>query len=320
MNSTTRIYFAPFQSITGKVFRFIWANHFSGIDEFYTPYFTSINHDSRLSPAKLAELKQVSENNIKIVPQILSKEAEEIVRFASILKNHGFGELNWNLGCPYPQVANKKRGSGLLPYPTMIDEILRHVLPAIDIHFSVKCRLGYHSPDEFNELIAVFNQSGISRLIIHPRIGKQLYKGKPDIETFATILPQLGMPVVYNGDINTLAEFEQLQHLFPNLNSWMIGRGLLANPFLAAQIKGIAIPNNRQKHIQHFVEDLYLAYRKHMNNQLAAIGYMKEYWFYLSQSFNDQHKVLKKIIKTRNFDEYENAVAEIFEESCFAIV
>lgn len=296
------------------MFRSVWAKHFSGVDEFYTPYFTSINHDSRLSPTKLAELKHVSENKIKIIPQILSKDADEIVRFASILKNLGFDELNWNLGCPYPQVANKKRGSGMLPHPDMIDDILRQVLPATDIRFSVKCRLGYHSPDEFDELIAVFNRSDISQLIIHPRIGKQLYKGKPDANAFAAILPQLNMPVVYNGDINTLGDFEQLQQSFPTLDSWMIGRGLLANPFLAAQIKGIELPNFQQKHIRSFVEDLYIAYRKHMNDQLSAIGYMKEYWHYLSQSFDNQHKVLKKIIKTRSFDEYECVVAKIFGE------
>ena len=314
MNPATQISFAPFQGITGKVFRSIWTKQFSGVDEFYTPYFTSINHDSRLSPAKLAELKRISENNIKIVPQILSKDADEIIRFASILKNLGFDELNWNLGCPFPQVATKKRGSGMLPYPDMIDDILQQVLPSIDIRFSVKCRLGYHSPDEFNELISVFNRSNISQLIIHPRIGRQLYKGKADTDAFAAILPQLNMPVVYNGDINTPGDFEQLQQSFPALNSWMIGRGLLANPFLAAQIKGFDLRSDRPKHIRSFVEDLYIAYRKHMNDQLSAIGYMKEYWHYLSQSFDNPHKVLKKIIKTRSFDEYESAVADIFNE------
>jgi len=313
MNTAAKISLAPFQGITGQVFRTCYAKHFVGVDTMYTPYFAGINHDFRLSEKKKIELQSIIENGIRVVPQILSKDAGEIIRFAGILKNLGFSELNWNLGCPFPQVANKKRGSGMLPYPALVQEIFEHVFSETDIAFSIKCRLGYFSPDEIDELVPIFNRFPLHEVIIHPRIGKQLYTGTADPEKFAMIEKQLQMPVVYNGDIFTKDDFDRLQKIFPSQNSWMIGRGILSDPFLPARIKGIDLPLNPVIHLRRFVDDLYILYRKQSVDNLAILGFMKEYWRYLSVSFPDPHKVSKKIKKTRSFDEYEDAVAEIFQ-------
>jgi len=117
MNDQTKIYFAPFQGITTHVFRGVYARHFQGVDKLYTPYFANFAAGCSLSPAKLKALKQQFENGIEVIPQVLSKSADEIVWLAQCCEEMGFRELNWNIGCPYPQVANKKRGSGILPSP-----------------------------------------------------------------------------------------------------------------------------------------------------------------------------------------------------------
>ncbi|OFY05407.1 MAG: hypothetical protein A2W93_05550 [Bacteroidetes bacterium GWF2_43_63] len=311
-----KIYLAPFQGITGQVFRSCYAKHFSGIDAFYTPYFTSINNEKKLPSRKINELNFVSENGIPVIPQILSKDADEIIRFANHIEQLGFTELNWNMGCPFPQVASKKRGSGLLPYPAMVSEILENIFNKIHIPFSIKCRLGYFSSDEIDELVPVFNRFPLKELIIHPRLGKQLYKGSVDKEKFGHVANQLQTPLVYNGDIFTTDDFNAAESQFPDINTWMIGRGLLSDPFLPARIKGLSLPVDQKKHLRNFVEELYLSYRKQMNDQLSAIGFMKEYWDYFSKSFNDPHKVLKKIKKTKTFDEYEEVVSDIFSIEC----
>lgn len=316
MNSSAQIYLAPFQGITGQVFRACYAKHFGGVDKLFTPYFAGINNDKRLPERKLKELSHLNENGIPVIPQILSKDADEIIRFAKQIEQYGFTELNWNLGCPFPQVANKKRGSGLLPYPALVDDILEKVFTEIKIPFSIKCRLGYFSPDEIDDLVPVFNRFPLSELIIHPRIGKQLYSGSADPEKFIHLENQLQMPLVYNGDIFTEADFIRLQQKIPAVNKWMIGRGILSDPFLPARIKGLKLPADSAQHLRHFVDDLYIQYRKVSVDNLAILGFMKEYWRYLSESFEDPHKVLKKIKKTRSFDEYEEIVAGIFSNEC----
>ncbi len=314
MNTQTKIYLAPFQGITGITFRKVYSTNFLGVDKLYTPFFTAINTQLKLSPRKLAELGNPFENGIEVVPQVLSKDSDEILRFAALCQKLGFKELNWNLGCPYPMVANKKRGSGMLPYPDMVNDILQKVIAEIAIQFSVKCRLGYLSPDEIFNLIPVFNQHKISELSVHARIGKQLYSGETDQDTFQKTAALLTVPVVYNGDIFSLNDFQKVNDHFPSINTWMIGRGLLSDPFLPAIIKGLPIATDHQSIVKRFIDELYFAYRKQLNDNLAVLGILKEYWRYLALSFNDPHHVFKKLKKVNSFEEYEEAVAFIFGE------
>ena len=314
MNPDPQIYLAPFQGITGVTFRSVYTKYFEGVDKLFTPFFTTIQHSYKLPPRKLAELGNPFENGILVVPQILSKDADEIIRFADFCEKLGFKEINWNLGCPYPQVANKKRGSGMLPYPLMIDDILERVMAGTQIQVSVKCRLGYQSKEEIFKLIPVFNEHNVSELTIHARIGKQLYSGETDQDIFIQAASVLTVPVVYNGDIFSVKDFRQLENKFLPINTWMIGRGLLYDPFLPAEIKGLAIVQDRKAYIRKFMDDLYFGYRKQMNDNLSAISVLKEYWSYLSMSFNDPHKVFKIVKKVKSFDEYEEAVFQIFNE------
>ena len=314
MAEQTKIYLAPFQGITGVTFRTIYSKHFQGVDKLFTPFFTNISNDSKLPVRKLAELGKPFENGIEVVPQSLSKDASEIIRFATFCEQLGFKELNWNLGCPYPMVANKKRGSGMLPYPEMVEEILAKVMAEISIRFSVKCRLGYNSPEEIFKLIPIFNRYNISELSIHARIGKQLYTGETDLETFQQLSSLVSVPLAYNGDIFSVSDFERLNNHFPAINTWMIGRGLLSDPFLPAKIKGLPIPDDQQVQIRKFIEDLYAGYRRQLNDNLAVLGILKEYWKYLADSFNDSHQVFKNLKKVKSFDEYEEAVAFVFRE------
>ena len=314
MADQPKIYLAPFQGITGVTFRTIYSKHFQGVDKLFTPFFTNISNDSKLPARKLAELGKPYENGIEVVPQTLSKDADEIIRFATFCQQLGFKELNWNLGCPYPMVANKKRGSGMLPYPEMVEEILAKVMAEIPIRFSVKCRLGYNSPEEIFKLIPIFNRNNISELSIHARIGKQLYTGKTDLETFQQVSSQITVPLAYNGDIFSVLDFERLNNHFPAINTWMIGRGLLSDPFLPAKIKGLPIPDDQQAQIRKFIEDLYFGYRRQLNDNVAVLGILKEYWKYLADSFDDPHQVFKNLKKVKSFDEYEEAVSFVFRE------
>ncbi len=308
-----KIYLAPFQGITNNTFRTVFSKHFKGVDALFTPFFLNISNENKLPPKKASELENTKVNGIEVVPQILSKNAEEITRFIHFCALKGFKEVNWNLGCPFPQVANKKRGSGLMPFPDEIDDILQKVMPTAGIRFSVKCRLGYHDSKEILELAPIFNHHKISELTLHARIGKQLYSGTPDLLSFRKALSLLTIPVVYNGDICTLADYRKLEKELPEVNTWMIGRGVLSNPFLPASIKCIPLEADQTKMIQLFIQDLYLTYRRKMNDRLTVLSVLKEYWEYLAQGFDQPHKIFKNIKKTRTFEEYESKVTQNFE-------
>ena len=313
-NRNDQIYLAPFQGITTNVFREIYTRHFPGADKLFTAFFTSIENAKSLK-SKRAELELTHHNNIPVVPQILSKDAQEIILFGQLCHEKGFQEINWNLGCPFPRVAHKRRGSGLLPYPEMVREILEEAIPKLPLKFSVKCRLGYYEPQEILDLMPVFNDFPLSELIIHARIGKQLYKGNVNLEAFEQAIAQSKIPASYNGDIFSVKDLEEMKNRFPELERWMIGRGLLADPFLPSEIKGELQPEDKKIILKKYVDDLYYGYRRKMNDRLQAINVMKELWSYLSLSFDQPGKVFGKIKKCTSFDAYEDAVNEVFEAS-----
>ena len=305
---------APFQGITNLVFRKVYTHHFSGIDKLLTPFFTSV-HKQNISKSQSKELLHTSEHGVQVVPQILSKDANEILRFAEISYQRGFREINWNMGCPFPRVANKGRGSGMLPHPKKVEEILKTIMPTLPVKLSIKLRLGYEKPEEILQLIPAFNDSSIKELAIHTRIGKQLYKGSVDLLTFEKVLNLTKLPIGYNGDIFTKDDFFIIINRFPKISFVMLGRGLLVDPFLPAHIKQQSVPElSKQKLlIRKFVDDLYFERRKQHRDGLQTLGNMKEYWWYLSFSFSNPHKVFNNIKKVKSFDDYEDAVNLIFD-------
>ena len=361
-----RLSLGPFQGITDAPFRNVFKRHFGGIDKFYTPFFTGIQKDH----AKNLQVEEIDPrcNDVEtLTPQILSTDAEEILRFAKQCRQLGYKEINLNMGCPFPRVANKKRGSGLLPYPDMVETMFEKIFEGIgDMKFSVKCRLGYFNPKEIDAILPIFNRFPLSELIIHPRIGKQLYKGEADVERFAELIPYINAPLVYNGDIVSVDSFERIRKTINDgpstlrwasgtvnsgtcktVNQFMLGRGLLANPFLAEDIKASVIARRNDEAIQEsvsldcfdprkcsvfdgvndakpqserterlhaYVIDLYEDRLRHAGGSPKVLGRMKELWSYLMYSFEDPQDVWRKIKKLNALKEYEEAVEKIFKE------
>lgn len=303
---------APFQGITTSLFREVFTRHFEGVDKLYTAFFTG-GH-IRKKNTEHADLAQTHQNGIPVIPQILSKEADEILLFGQQCRDKGFEEINWNLGCPYPRVANKGRGSGLLPHPEKVEQILDNVFPALPVKLSIKCRLGYFSPDEIQALMPVFNRFPLSEIIVHARIGKQLYEGPVNPDALTNVLPLSQHPIAYNGDIFSKEDLNRFQKRFPSVHHWMIGRGLLYDPFLAARMKNILIPENSKPVLYHYVTELYQSYRQKTEDRIAALHIMKEFWSYFSHSFAKPDQVFNQIKTCGTFAEYEGKIAEIFEK------
>ena len=311
--SEVQLSLGPFQGITDAPFRNVFKRHFGGIDKFYTPFFTGIHKEENAKNLQGEEIDPRCNDVNTLTPQILSTDADEILRFAKQCKELGYKEINLNMGCPFPRVANKKRGSGLLPYPDKVEAMLERVFEAIDIQFSVKCRLGYFSPDEIDAIIPIFNRFPLSELIIHPRIGKQLYKGEADVERFKSLIPYINAPLVYNGDIFSVESFGRIREVVQPVSQFMLGRGLLANPFLAEDIRRDASnASGRTKRLHAYVLDLYEDRLHHAGGSPKVLGRMKELWSYLMYSFDEPQDIWRKIKKINALKEYEKAVETIF--------
>jgi len=182
-----QIYLAPIQGITDFIFRDLFCRHFHGIDKVFAP-FVRFQNDLEIKKSQIIDLLPANNNGKCFVPQVLSNNADEIIYFANYISDLGYSELNWNLGCPFPMLVKRQLGSGLLPFADRIEQILSKVFQMVTIQFSIKMRLGFSDKAESIQVLNVLNKFSLSEIIIHPRLGTQIYKGVVDLEAFTNCL------------------------------------------------------------------------------------------------------------------------------------
>lgn len=303
-----QICLAPLRGVTDALFRNTYAEFFSGIDWAIAP-FLSTTRGARIKRSHLKDVLPENNQLMPVVPQVMSKQAENFMPLAMTLLDLGFDTINWNLGCPYPMVANKGRGSGLLFKPDVIDRFLNQVMSVIPNQLSIKMRLGRHLEDEIFKLIPILNRYPVKEVIIHPRTGVQMYEGTPLIDVFEQCLDRFRHRVIYNGDIIDKAGFLMLQQRFPGLDTWMIGRGAVANPFLCDEIKGHLF-DDREKTVlfKKFHNALYSRYSQKLYGPSHLLDRMKGLWAYFAKSFEDGQRLRKKINKSQKAQRYESVV------------
>jgi len=286
---------APFKGLTQKEYRNAYVRYFPGLDKVFAPFISGV-HAEKVNLSKFADLLPFPQNDLETIPQFVSVDAEEIIAMAETFANLGYKEINWNMGCPFSRIANKMRGCGILPYPDQIRTMMDRIMTAIPVKLSVKTRLGYHSNDELPLVIEVLNDYPISELIIHARIGKQLYAGKTDPESFLHCASMSKIPVTYNGDIFHADTFKELQQLFPLINSWMVGRGALINPFLPSQIREINLSETeKRKRLQAFHNEVFEQLQAKISDERKLIGQMKAIWYYMHGIFVDGKQLFNEL-------------------------
>lgn len=315
--------FAPMEGITGYVFRNAHHRHFHGIKAYYTP-FISPNQTRKFTPRELNDVRPEHNEGVPVIPQILTNKADDFLWAAGRLKELGYTEVNLNLGCPSGTVVAKKRGSGFLEYPMELDEFLYQVcdgLAKVGMELSVKTRVGKEKPEEFEELLSIYNRYPLKNLIVHPRVQADYYKNHPHMEAFELAVRESRNPVLYNGDLFRRAEIEAFGQKYPGISAVMLGRGLLTNPALAemkasciAEEKAGSVPRLTVERIRAFHADVLEGYRKAIPGDKNVLFKMKELWTYLGEAFEDSAKSMKKIRKAQRMEEYQAEVESLLME------
>ncbi len=307
------IILAPIRGVTNSIYRNAIAKTFGGIDSAVAPYITT-NSQGTLNIRQLADVHPDA-NLLPTTGQVLTKNAQEFLHVAQIYCEQGMQEVNLNMGCPYPMVANRGKGSGLLTSPKETKALLTDITKKSPLPVSIKLRLGRHSSSELELLIPIINNLNLHSITIHPRIGDQLYKGSVDLKNFNYYLPLFEKVPYYNGDIFTVNDFQKMTKLYPTIIQWMLGRGVLCNPALPSQIKGkIYSVQEYKTHLQQMHSQIRDGFLNLENGKSDFLNKMREQWSYLSYCFESQHKIFKKIKKARSIDHYNDAVQWIFEQ------
>lgn len=310
-----QIYFAPIQGVTNFNYRNVYNKHFNGIDRFYAPYIL-VKSCSSIKNGKFRDILPLNNAVPNLIPQIMSNDADDFIVLAEHLYNMGYEEVNWNMGCPFPMVARKKRGSGLLPEYELVDSILDKVCAKVANKVSVKVRLGRENSEDILKLIPIFNRYPLEEIIVHPRTGVQMYEGVVDLNALEKCMPLSKHEIVYNGDIFTKEDFLRVKERFPSINKWMLARGALANPFLPMMIKDEDTLSFAEKveALKGFHDELFNSYILLLSGPRHVCDKMKEIWSYLSAFFADGDAFFKKVRRVKSVEEYVTVVTLYLEE------
>lgn len=308
------LYFSPLQEYTDFVYRTAYSATFGNIDKYFAPYIIRQN-DGTIKKSHLRDIAPENNPSYSLIPQVMAGNTEDFLHLAKTLCDLGYEEINWNLGCPYPMVTNKDLGSGLLPFPDKIKKILSESLPELSCRISVKLRTGLLSQDEIFNVIPVLNEFPLNEVILHPRIAKQLYRGIADKEIFTQIADISKHPLVYNGDILTQDDFNQFNDLFTTTTSWMLGRGILQDPFLPAKLIQVPLPGKKGKAdlLNQFHDQIFYNYSKLLSGNSHLLMRMLKFWGYFCYAFPDPAKSFKRIKKAGSIANYNLALRENFQ-------
>ena len=248
---------APMQDVTTLEFMRVVARY-GGPDVYWTEYFR-VHGDSR--PEKWI-LDSITKNPTgkPVVAQLIGNDIPALVRNAKLLQQFPVAAIDLNLGCPAPIVYRKCAGGGLLREPQRIDAILGALRDAVTIPFTVKTRIGFESPAEFDTLLPLFAKHPIDLLTVHARTVTQMYRPGVRYDLIAHAAKEMKCPVLLNGNVFSTAQAKQLL-AETKVRGLMIGRGAIRNPWLfdqiRAQLRGVKIRQPIGRDVLAYVHELW---------------------------------------------------------------
>ncbi len=316
MHTRDFLYLAPLQGFTDHHFRNAFQEVLGDVDGFYAPYL-KMAHDGTLKEGPKVDVLPANNPFEKVVPQIMACCTEDFLVMADYLRNLGYTEVNWNLGCPYPMVAKRDLGSGILDKPDKVLAILETVIQESGLKIGLKMRMGYEHTGDILKLLPALNAFQLTEIIVHARYGKQLYSGTCDHDRFSECLSLTSHKLIYNGDINSVEDFRDVKRKFPTIQHWMLGRGAVANPFIFEMIHEdrLDFPEDRNEVFLAFLLLLLESHLNTNNNHGNVLIKMKHYWEYFSSAFDSGITHFRQVKKAESIAEYETVLENILLET-----
>jgi tRNA-dihydrouridine synthase len=206
--------------------------------------------------------------------------------------------VDLNLGCPAPVVYRKCAGGGLLREPQRVEAILGALRDAISIQFTVKTRIGFDSPEVFDELLPIFAKQSIDLLTVHGRTVQEMYRSEVHYDLIARAVGELPFPVLANGNVYSAQNADEILRL-TGAKGLMIGRGAIRNPWLFHQIRqqqrGEPIFTPTGQDVLAYVLALYEAVCSPGVREISQVQKMKKYMSYLGVGVEPAGQFLHQI-------------------------
>lgn len=270
--------------------------HYGGADLYYTEYFR-VHRDSR--PERHI-LQSIDENPTgrPVIAQMIGQDIPALVRTAETLQKHPVLGIDLNLGCPAPIVCRKNAGGGLLKHLSQIDAILAALRGAVSLQFTVKTRIGFDDPAEFDALLEVFARHSVDAFTVHGRTVREMYRTRVHYDRIRQAVERLSAPVFANGNVLSVALAHETLHL-TGAAGVMIGRGAIRNPWLFQQIRdraeGRPIFQPTLRDLRIYIAFLYEETRIPHLEGAANVAKLKKYMNFIGQGVGEEEVFLSSV-------------------------
>lgn len=265
--------------------------------------FLPVQPAGRFRPKVWQDIAPEHNTALPLIPQLMGNQPDQFVDTLTVLhEQFGYERFNVNIGCPSSPVVRHTRGCGLMPHPEAVERIVAEVTSKTPFRLSLKMRLGLHSAEEGREVLRRLNDYPLDFLVIHPRLGDDLYEGTPHWDLFEEFCGMTRHKVVYSGDVFSKAEYQTLSERFPRVETWMLGRGMLLNPFLSEEIKNQEVGDKKSRFLA-FYQDLAESLLP-LRGENGTLANLKELWHYYASFAQVPPDDLQTMLRINNLQEF----------------
>ncbi len=271
-------------------------HRYGGPDVYFTEYFRV--HSASTPESWILDAIRNNPCGRPVIAQMIGQEIEHLIRTAALLQKENIAALDLNIGCPAPIVCRKSSGGGMLRNLAHLDKVIAALRPAIHVNFTLKTRIGFDSPKEFDALLDLYAQHPIDALTVHGRTVKEMYRANVHYDRIAQAVQKMKCPVFANGNIlsadNARAVVEQT-----GAQGLMIGRGAIRNPWIFNQIResyaGQIKTRPTLSDVREYVEVLYRETRPEGFSETLQVARMKKFMNFIAQKIDPEDQFLHQI-------------------------
>jgi len=305
------VYFAPMEGITDDIYRRVHHECFPSVKAYYIPF---------ISPTKNLVLTGREKHNVlpeyntgvPCIPQVLTKDADHFLWASALLADMGYKEINLNAGCPSGTVTAKGKGAGMLKDTENLARFLDMVCAHSPLPVSVKTRIGFDEPAEWEELLRIYASYPLAKIIIHPRTCRERYDpGTIHSECLDAAYHTCQIPLIINGDLFSPSDVKDALDAAPDKTGIMLGRGLVSNPAMARLLSG-GVPLSTCE-LTHFHNRLVEEFSGRYQQDIVFMK-LRVVMKHIACCFRDASKMQKRIRKSRKLSELLETDSILFNE------